>query len=88
MIVVFDFGVVVFGEDDDVIFFNIYGNMGVFVVDVIGVSGDDFVFLWFFFSGVWNDEFGSGGLFGFERLDEDVVFEWFDCGCYVKIFFY
>lgn len=39
----------------------------------IVVDSNDFVFLWFFFSGVWNDDVVGGFFFGVYVVNDNVV---------------
>ena len=55
-----DLGTVPLAKEHAVSGFNIERNALAFIVDGTRADGDDFAFLWFFFSGVGNDDAAGG----------------------------
>src|SRR5690625_1595385 len=90
--VVLHFGATVLGVDDDVANRDIDRHAVAVVVNAAGANCDDFAFLRLFLRGVWDNQAGRGGLLGFERLDDNPVFERLNgdrhCGPHLRIFQY
>ena len=82
--VVLDFGAPVLAEDDDITLGDVERDAVSLVVDATGAGGNDAALLRLLLGGVGDDQPGSGGLLGLERLDEDAVLERLDRGCHDK----
>src|SRR5690625_1178090 len=75
---VFNFGSAVFGVQHDVTFGDIAADAFAVVSNAARDYGDDFSFLWFLLSGVWNDQAGSSGLLGGQWFNYDAVLKRLD----------
>ena len=77
--VVLDFGSAVLRVQDDVADSDIEGNAISVVVDAAGADGDNFAFLGLLFGRVGNNDSRRRDLLSSELLNDDAIFERFDC---------
>src|SRR6478736_9967718 len=80
---VLDLGAAVLAVDDDVTHIDVERNALAVVVDTTRTDRKDFALLGLLLGGVRDDQAGRRGLLGFERTDDDSVFERLDADRHV-----
>src|SRR4051812_1382529 len=80
---VLDLGAAVLAVDDDVSDGDVEGDAVAAIVDATRANCQDFALLGLLLGGVGDDQAGGRGLLGFERTDENAVFERLDADRHV-----